>query len=78
MHLVGSSDFLISNMSFSVAWKECILLFLLWEKCGGVLEFFIGVHTDRKNLLKRLTFLLQSETKFPSTNNGGIAGILLL
>ena len=27
--LVGSRDFIISNMSFSVAWKEFILLFAL-------------------------------------------------
>ena len=71
--LVGSSDFIISNMFFSAAWKEFILQFLLQEKYGRVLALFIGVHNNAKKLLKRLTFLLKSETKFPSTNKGGIA-----
>ena len=46
--LVGSSDFIIGNVSFSVAWKQFILLFFLSEKDGRVLVFFIGVHIDRK------------------------------
>ena len=63
--LVGSRDYTISNMSFSVAWKEFILLFILYEKYDRVIAFFIDVHTDAKQLLKTLAFLLKSETKFP-------------
>ena len=63
--LVGSRDYIISNMSFSVAWKEFILLFILYEKYDRVIAFFIDVHTDAKQLLKTLAFLLKSETKFP-------------
>ena len=43
-------------------------------KGGNPLLLFIGVHTEEKNLLKRLTFSQKSEMKLPSTSKGGIAG----
>ena len=54
--LGGSNDFSLGNMSFSVAWKELILLFVLQEKYDSVIAFFIGVHIDAKKLLRNSLF----------------------
>ena len=40
--------FIIDNISLSVTLKEFILVFVLFEKGGGTLAFFIGVHIDAK------------------------------
>ena len=55
--------------------RNSILALALYQNNGKTLEFFIGVHTDAKKLLKRLSFSQQSETSLPLTNKGGIAGI---
>ena len=39
-------------MTFSVAWKEFTLLFVLLGKDGRVLPFFINVHIDAKKIVK--------------------------
>ena len=41
-----SNDFIIDNMSISV--KETNLVFVLYEKGGSTLAFFIGVPIDAK------------------------------
>ena len=46
--LVESNDFIIDNMSLSVTLKEFILVFILYEKGGRTLAFFIGLHIDAK------------------------------
>ena len=46
--LVESNDFIIDNMPLSVTLKESTLVFVLHEKGGSTLTFFIGVHTDAK------------------------------
>ena len=43
-----SNDFIIDNMSLSVTLKEFILVFILYEKGGRTLAFFVGVHIDAK------------------------------
>ena len=40
-------------------------MFVLYEKDGIVLAFFIGVHIDAKELLKMIDFSYKSEIKFP-------------
>ena len=55
--------------------NDFMLVFVLYEKDGKVLAFFIGVHIDANNLLKMFDFSQKSEANFPSTSNGGIAGI---
>ena len=44
--LVVSSDFIFSNIPFWAAWKEFVLLCVLYEKDGRVLAYFIGVYID--------------------------------
>ena len=73
-----ASDFIVSNISFTAAWKEFILLSLLQEKYGRVLALFIGAHVGEKKLLMKLDFLLKSETKLHSANNDGIVRTILL
>ena len=55
--------------------RNGILALVLYQNNGKTLEFFIGVHTEAKKLLKRLSFSQQSETSLSLTNEGGIAGI---
>ena len=62
-------------MSSSVISNDVILALVLYENNDKTLEFFIGVHTDAKKLLKRLSFSQKSEANLPLTNKGGIAGI---
>ena len=46
--LVEFNDFIIGNISLSVTLKESIFVFVLHEKGGSTLAFFIGVHIDAK------------------------------
>ena len=46
--LVESNAFIIDNMSLSVNLKEFVLVFVLYEKGGRTLTFFIGVDIDVK------------------------------
>ena len=46
--------------------RDFILVFVLYEKNGEVLAFFIVVHIDAKKLLKMFAFWWKSETKFLS------------
>ena len=73
-----ATDFIVSNISFTAAWKEFILLSVLQEKYGRVLALLIGAHVGEKKLLMKLAFLLKSKTKLHSANNGGIVRITLL
>ena len=54
--LVGSTGFIIDSISFSEMLNDFILVFVLYEKDGKVLAFFIGVHIDAKKLLKMIDF----------------------
>ena len=76
--LLGSNVFIIANISFSVTWKDLILLPVLYEKDGKQLVLSIGVHIEAKKLLKMFAFLQKSETILPSTRRGGIVGSFLL
>ena len=70
--LLGSNVFIIANISFSITWKDLILLPVLYEKDGKQLALSIGVHIAAKKLLKMFAFLQKSETNLPSTRRGGI------
>ena len=76
--LLGSNDFIVANISFSVTWEDLILLPVLYEKDGKQLVLSIGVHIEAKKLLKMFAFLPKSETILPSTRRGGIVGSFLL
>ena len=52
--LVGSNDFIIDSISFAEMLNDFILMFVLYEKDGNMLAFFIGVHIDVNKLLKCL------------------------
>ena len=58
--LLGSNVFIIANISFSVTWKDLILLPVLYEKDGKQLVLSIGVHIEAKKLLKMFAFLQKS------------------
>ena len=60
--LLGSNVFIIANISFSVTWKDLILLLVLYEKDGKQLVLSIGVHIETKKLLKMFDFLQTPET----------------
>ena len=60
-------------LSFSVTWKDLILLPVLYEKDGKQFVLPIGVHIEAKKL-KMFAFLQKSETNLPSTRRGGIVG----
>ena len=76
--LLGSNDFIIANISFSVTWKDLILLPVLYEKDGKQLVLSIGVYIEAKKLLKMFAFLQKSEINLLSTRRGGIVGSFLL
>ena len=76
--LLGSNVFIIANISFSVTWKDFILLPVLHEKGGKYLALSVGVHIEAKQLLKMFAYLQKSETNLPSTRRGGIVGSFLL
>ena len=71
--LLGSNVFVIANVSFSVTWKDSILLPVLYQKDDKQLALSIGVHIEAKKLLKMFAFFQKSETNLPSTTRGGIA-----
>ena len=71
--LLGSNVFAIANVSFSVTWKDSILLPVLYQKDDKQLALSIGVHIEAKKLLKMFAFFQKSETNLPSTTRGGIA-----
>ena len=58
--LLRSNVFIIANISFSVTWKDLILLPVLYEKDGKQLVLSIGVHIEAKKLLKMFAFLQKS------------------
>ena len=66
--LLGSKVFITVSMSFSVTWKELILLPILYEKDGKKLALSTGVHIEAKKLLKMLAFTQKYETNLPSTS----------
>ena len=72
--LLGSNVFIIANISFSVRWKDLILLPVLYEKDSK--QFVLSIAT--KKLLKMFAFLLKSETNLPSTRRGGIAEFFII
>ena len=76
--LLGSNVFIIANISFSITWRDLILLPVLYEKDGKQLALSIGVHIVAKKLLKMFAFLQKSETNLPSTRRGGIVESFLL
>ena len=76
--LLGSNVFIIANISFSVTWKDLILLPVLYEKDGKQLVLSIGVYIEAKKLLKMFAFLQKSEINLLSTRRGGIVGSFLL
>ena len=72
--LLGSNVFVIASISFSVTWKDLILLPVLFEKDSKQLVLSIVVHNEAKNLLKMFAFLQKSQTNLPSTRKGSIVG----
>ena len=72
--LLESNVFIIANISFSVTWKDLILLPVLYEKDSKQLALSIGVYIETKKLLKKFAFLQKSETNLQSTRRGGITG----
>ena len=48
------------------------------QKLGSVLGFITGEHCKAKTLLKRLAFVVKSETTKSFTIKGGILGVFLL
>ena len=73
-----SNDFIADNISLSATLKEFLIVFVLYEKGGSTLVFFINVHIDEKWLLEIFAFTQKSEIKLTSSNRDGIAGISLL
>ena len=55
--LLESNDFNIDNIPLFVTRKELILVLVLYKARGNTLLFFIGVHVETKELLKRFAFL---------------------
>ena len=54
--LSTNSGLVIDSISFSVMLNDFILVFVLYEKDGKVLAFFIGVHIDAKKFKKMFDF----------------------
>ena len=54
--LLGSNVFTIANISFSVTWKDLILLPVLYEKDGKQLVLSIGVHIEAKKVIENVCF----------------------
>ena len=59
---------MIANRSFSVTWKDLILLPVLYEKDSKQLVLSIGVYIEGKKLLKMFVFLLKSVTNLSKLN----------
>ena len=76
--LLGSNVIIIAYISFSVTWKDLILLTVQYEKDGKQLALSIGVHIEAKKLLKMFAFLQKFETTLPSIKGGGVVGKCLL
>ena len=72
--LLGSIFFIIVYISFSVTWKDLILLPVRYEKDGKQLALSIGVHIEAK----KFPFLQKFETTLPSIKRGGVVGKFLL
>ena len=72
--LLGCNAFITANISFSVTWKDLILLPVLYEKDGKQLVLSVGVHTEAKKLLKMFSFLQMSAANLPLIRRGGIVG----
>ena len=70
--IVEKGNLIIANISFSVTWKDLVLLTVLYEKDSKQLALSIGLHIEAKKLLKMFAFLQKSETNLPLTKRGGI------
>ena len=56
--LGGSSDFIISFMSFSVAWKEFILMFVLYKNMAEYFHF-LSVYILMQKIVKEISFFIK-------------------
>ena len=57
--LIASHEFTISNILFSVTWKDFTLLFVLYGEEDRAFAFSIGVYTEAKKISKRFALTLK-------------------